>query len=193
MWVGFGERSVDDMLQVWLDMVYLDDAEYQRLVEERKAKPASSTTRAAAAAALAWRTPCPRRAASPFAAAAAICRSCSSPRRSSRASGSFPKGHVEPGETAAQAGVRETEEEAGVTGELLGPVGAPLEYDWGGKRYSVQYFLIRATAESPASDGRTIAWLPFEEALQRLSFDDTGRLLREARARMRRDTPRDDT
>ncbi len=44
MWVGFGERSVDDMLQVWLDMVYLDDAEYQRLVDERKAKPASSTT-----------------------------------------------------------------------------------------------------------------------------------------------------
>ena len=44
MWVGFGERSVDDMLQVWLDMVYLDDAEYQRLLDERKAKPAPSTT-----------------------------------------------------------------------------------------------------------------------------------------------------
>ena len=38
MWVGFGERSVDDMLQVWLDMVYLDDAEFQRLVEERKGR-----------------------------------------------------------------------------------------------------------------------------------------------------------
>jgi hypothetical protein len=44
MWVGFGERSVDDMLQVWLDMVYLDDAEYTRLVEERKAKPVSTST-----------------------------------------------------------------------------------------------------------------------------------------------------
>ncbi len=99
----------------------------------------------------------------------------------------FPKGHVEPGETDAQAGVRETQEEAGVTGELLGPVGAPLEYEWGGKRYSVQYFLIRATSESPAIDGRTIAWLPFEAALKRLSFDDTGRLLREARAQYGRD------
>ncbi len=39
MWVGFGERSVDDMLQVWIDVVYLDDAEFQRLVDERKAKP----------------------------------------------------------------------------------------------------------------------------------------------------------
>ena len=96
----------------------------------------------------------------------------------------FPKGHVEPGETAAQAGVRETMEEAGVTGDLIGGVGVPLEYDWDGKRYSVQYFLIRATAESPASDGRTIAWLPIDEAMARLSFDDTGRLLREARGRM---------
>ena len=26
MWVGFGERSVDDMLQVWINVVYLDDA-----------------------------------------------------------------------------------------------------------------------------------------------------------------------
>jgi hypothetical protein len=43
MWVGFGERSVDDMLQVWLDIVYLDDAEFSRLVEERKAKPASTS------------------------------------------------------------------------------------------------------------------------------------------------------
>jgi hypothetical protein len=44
MWAGFGERSVDDMLQVWLNIVYLDDAEYQRLVEERKARPTSSSS-----------------------------------------------------------------------------------------------------------------------------------------------------
>jgi hypothetical protein len=44
MWAGFGERSVDDMLQVWLNIVYLDDAEYSRLVEERKARPTSSSS-----------------------------------------------------------------------------------------------------------------------------------------------------
>ncbi len=44
MWAGFGERSVDDMLQVWLNIVYLDDAEFQRLVEERKARPAVTGT-----------------------------------------------------------------------------------------------------------------------------------------------------
>ena len=38
MWAGFGERSVDDMVQVWLDVVYLDDAEFKRLVDERRAK-----------------------------------------------------------------------------------------------------------------------------------------------------------
>jgi hypothetical protein len=44
MWVGFGERSVDDMLQVWVNIVYLDDAEFQRLVDERKARPASTSS-----------------------------------------------------------------------------------------------------------------------------------------------------
>ena len=102
----------------------------------------------------------------------------------------FPKGHVEPGETTAEAGARETLEEAGVSGDLLGPVGTPLEYDWNGRRYSVQYFLIRATSESPASDGRTIAWLPFDEALKRLSFEDTRSLLRNARTRMDAPPPR---
>ena len=38
MWAGFGERSVDDMVQVWLDLVYLDDADFQKAVAERKAK-----------------------------------------------------------------------------------------------------------------------------------------------------------
>jgi hypothetical protein len=44
MWVGFGERSVDDMLQVWVDVVYLDEAEFKRLVDERRAKPVTSST-----------------------------------------------------------------------------------------------------------------------------------------------------
>jgi hypothetical protein len=40
MWAGFGERSVDDMLQLWINVVYLDDADYNKLVEERKAQQA---------------------------------------------------------------------------------------------------------------------------------------------------------
>jgi len=48
----------------------------------------------------------------------------------------FPKGHVERGESAAEAALRETEEEAGVDGALVGPVGA-LEFEWRGRRYQV--------------------------------------------------------
>ena len=44
MWAGYGERSVDDMLQVWLNVVYLDDAEYNRLVAERKVKQGNRTS-----------------------------------------------------------------------------------------------------------------------------------------------------
>jgi hypothetical protein len=34
-WVGYGERSVDDMVQVWLDIVYLDDADYKQALAAR--------------------------------------------------------------------------------------------------------------------------------------------------------------
>jgi mono/diheme cytochrome c family protein len=38
MWAGYGERSVDDMLQLRLAVVYLEDPEYQAQVAERKAQ-----------------------------------------------------------------------------------------------------------------------------------------------------------
>ena len=96
----------------------------------------------------------------------------------------FPKGHVERGETARDAALRETQEEAGVGGAVLGPAGA-LEFDWRDKRYRVEYFLILATSETSQSDGREKVWLPFDEAIARLSYEETRRLLREAEPRMR--------
>ena len=95
----------------------------------------------------------------------------------------FPKGHVERGESAKQAALRETEEEAGVDGDLLGPVGV-LEFDWGSKRYRVDYFLIRATSETGKTDGRKKVWLPYDDALEKLTYEDTRKLLRKARPRM---------
>ncbi len=44
MWAGYGERSVDDMLQLRLHIVYLDEAEYQRLAAERNAKITATAT-----------------------------------------------------------------------------------------------------------------------------------------------------
>jgi hypothetical protein len=42
-WVGYGERSVDDMLFLWLDVVYLTDEDYQGLMAQRKATGPSPT------------------------------------------------------------------------------------------------------------------------------------------------------
>jgi hypothetical protein len=43
-WVGYGDRTVDEMAHAWMNVVYFDDAEYKALLEERKAKTAKTTT-----------------------------------------------------------------------------------------------------------------------------------------------------
>jgi len=96
----------------------------------------------------------------------------------------FPKGHIEAGEDAAAAAVRELSEEAGVTGDVVGPVGAPLEFESGRERVSVQYFLVEARGEVSETDGREKAWVPIAEALRRIPFEDTRRLLIEAQRRL---------
>ncbi len=37
-WVGWGDRTVDEMAHLWVDVTYLEEEEYERLVAERKAK-----------------------------------------------------------------------------------------------------------------------------------------------------------
>ena len=37
-WVGWGDRTVDEMAHAWVDVTYLEQAEFDRLVAERKAK-----------------------------------------------------------------------------------------------------------------------------------------------------------
>ena len=36
-WVGWGDRTVDEMAHAWVDVTYLDQEEFDRLVAERKA------------------------------------------------------------------------------------------------------------------------------------------------------------
>ena len=42
-WVGYGDRTVDEMAHAWMNVVYLSDEEYNAIVEERKAKTARNT------------------------------------------------------------------------------------------------------------------------------------------------------
>jgi ADP-ribose pyrophosphatase YjhB (NUDIX family) len=90
----------------------------------------------------------------------------------------FPKGHVEEGETAAEAALRETREEAGVKGEVVKAIGGPLEFNNGRYDVTVQYFLIRPKSESAETDGREKRWFAVDDALEVLQFDGARRLLK---------------
>jgi len=42
-WVGYGDRTVDEMAHAWMNCVYLSDDDYNALLEARKAKAATNT------------------------------------------------------------------------------------------------------------------------------------------------------
>lgn len=91
----------------------------------------------------------------------------------------FPKGHVESGETAEAAALREAEEEAGVTGTMVGSVGS-LSFTLKGDTIVVEYFLMAATNSGEAREGRRLAWCARDEALSRLTFDEARQIVMQA-------------
>jgi 8-oxo-dGTP pyrophosphatase MutT (NUDIX family) len=92
----------------------------------------------------------------------------------------FPKGHIEKGESPEAAALREAKEEAGVVGTLIGPAGV-LEYSFLGAKARVEYFLAEFRREAgPPEDGRSRAWFGLDEALERLNYKNTRKLLRKA-------------
>ena len=42
-WVGFGDRTVDEMAHAWMNVTYFNEEEYTALQAERKAKLAKAT------------------------------------------------------------------------------------------------------------------------------------------------------
>jgi ADP-ribose pyrophosphatase YjhB (NUDIX family) len=102
----------------------------------------------------------------------------------------FPKGHIEAGESAAEAAVREVQEESGVVAELVGPIGAAQEFQSGTELVSVQYFLMRARSESASSEGRQKQWFSVDEAMRALSFENARQLVRDAQSALAARSPR---
>ena len=94
----------------------------------------------------------------------------------------FPKGHIDPGETAAEAGIRELEEEAGITGTIIRQAGAE-EFTMLDKTYQVTYFLVRYASDIGSGEsGRQPQFCTVEEALSRLSFSGPKEMLKNMRS-----------
>ena len=91
----------------------------------------------------------------------------------------FPKGHIEDGETAEQAALREAQEEAGVIGRVLAPLPA-LEFESDGRPLHVQYFLVELLGDAAWSERRPFVWGTYDETRDRLEFANARQLLERA-------------
>jgi 8-oxo-dGTP pyrophosphatase MutT (NUDIX family) len=96
----------------------------------------------------------------------------------------FPKGGIEPGETPQVAALRETFEEAGVSGLIVGRAGPALRFDSGGRNLVVDYFLVELTAEMPSPEGREKRWCLPDDAAERITFQNSRDLLKGALERI---------
>ena len=91
----------------------------------------------------------------------------------------FPKGHIEPGETAEETARREVREEAGVEGEPIALVGAS-EFPMQEGLIHVDYYLIKRVTSVEATEGRQLRWCSVQDALSLLTFEDARGLLTRA-------------
>jgi len=118
-------------------------------------------------------------------------------RRPSRHEVRLPKGHVEPSEELAEAALRETREESGYVDLVVqGQLGTQeVAFDYNGKRITRKehYFVMRLGPGSLQVDGSPVSpkqseaqflpeWVPWDEALEMLTFGPEREWVRRARA-----------
>jgi 8-oxo-dGTP pyrophosphatase MutT (NUDIX family) len=110
-------------------------------------------------------------------------------QRPSRNEVRLPKGHIDPGETAAEAAIREVIEESGCCRDLtiladLGEMVVHFEYNGRHYRRTEYYFLMTAGKTGPPSSGEAEfipTWLTWAEAEASLSYEAEREWLRRAR------------
>jgi 8-oxo-dGTP pyrophosphatase MutT (NUDIX family) len=102
----------------------------------------------------------------------------------------LPKGHLEQGETEADAAVREIQEETGIRGTVVKHLGT-IDYWFLGEDHRVHkvvhHYLLSAeggvlTAENdPDAEAEEAAWVPLSELRERLAYPNERRLVQVAR------------
>ena len=99
---------------------------------------------------------------------------------------SLPKGHIEAGETAEEAAVREVEEETGIIGRVVAPLGT-IDFWFVAEdrrvHKTVHHFLLQALGGELSDDDvevAEVAWVPLDELEARLAYADERRLIRRA-------------
>ncbi len=93
----------------------------------------------------------------------------------------FPKGHIESGEAAESAAVRELREEGGVDGEVVSRVGE-YEYTRDGFTFHVVTYLCEYRETVGTDETRSPRWCTIDEALGLLTFPDARELLQRSLA-----------
>ena len=95
---------------------------------------------------------------------------------------SLPKGHIEHGETAEQAAVREVHEETGVWGKVMTRIGDIDFWFVSGPcrvHKTVQHFLLEFVGGELCCDDHevaAVAWVPLADLEAKLAYRDERRL-----------------
>ena len=106
-------------------------------------------------------------------------------RRREMSTWGIPKGFLDPGDTPADAALREAYEEAGLAGRLIGDAIGSYTYRKRGSRYTVAVFLMEVVQEEPTWPEqwlRVRQWFGLEDGMSLLSGHPVSPLLDSVRA-----------
>lgn len=106
----------------------------------------------------------------------------------------FPKGHLETGETAADAALREVREETGLGDLVLGPRLQTIDWFFRFRGRLIHkfchFYLIESASGEACPQGEegitACEWLPLAEAIRTISYDNAREVLRHAAAELER-------